>query len=33
MWPVLHRGRTLEQRLALVKLRDHVPAWATKKKS
>lgn len=33
LWPVLHRGRTLEQRLALVKLRDHVPAWATKKKS
>lgn len=33
LWPVLHRGRTLEQRLALVKLTDQVPAWATKKKS
>ena len=33
LWPVLRRGRTLEQRLALVKLADQVPAWATKKKS
>jgi len=32
LWPVLHRGRTLEQRLAFVKLRDQVPAWMGNKK-